>query len=167
MEPEMPIASAATTTRRVSDRTAGSFFRTAPAFVSSARWAVGLLALLASLALLPSAPAQAQTVVELVSNYYEANASPTRSTSGKAAQSFTTGANTDGYILTDVRLHAQNVFASVVAIREDNGGLPGNLVVRLTGRGTSSGNRTYTASGQHQAQCRHKVLGGGQRRRAR
>ena len=146
MELEMPIASAATTTRRVSDRTARSLFRTAPAFVSSARWAVGLLALLASLALLPSAPAQAQAVVELVSNYYEANARPTRSTSGKAAQSFTTGANTDGYILTEVKLHAQNGFASVVAIREDNGGIPGNLVVRLTSGGTSSGNRTYAAA---------------------
>ena len=134
----MPIASAVTTNRRVSDRTAGSLFRTAPASVRRARWAVGLLALLASLALLPPAPAQALAVVDLVSNYNERYAPFTQRTVGKAAQSFTTGAEAQGYILTEVKLRAIDLFASAVAIREDNGGPTGNLVARLTGGGTSS-----------------------------
>ena len=115
------------------------------ALARRSRWALGVLSLLAGVVLLPPAPAEAQTTIDLVSNFNETLDTDTRRTTYRAAQSFTTGANSGGYILTEVKLRAHTTDASVVVIQQDSSGLTGNIVATLTGGGTNIGIRTYTA----------------------
>ena len=67
MDCEIATAPAATTTRCVPEGVTGIPFRDVPSIFRRAlrrsRWTLGLLALLVCLALLPSAPAEAQTTV--------------------------------------------------------------------------------------------------------
>ena len=98
----MPIAAARTMTRRVRD---GARVPLPRRLAARARWAVGLFALLASLALLPPAPAQAQSVS--VSNITE-TAGTGEAVVGNTtylSNAFTTGGtSTDRYTLNSVAI---------------------------------------------------------------
>ena len=95
-----------------------------------------------------SAAAQAQTVTTLVSNTDSQHDGG--STGNVRAQSFETGFNTAGYTISEVRIRFGSAFGrtTLVKIRADAGGEPGDLVATLTNPGTLSSNRfnTFTAS---------------------
>ena len=93
---------------------------------------VGLVVL--AFAALASAPAQAQTVTTLVSNTGEDVSS--FGTSRIVAQSFRTGANGNGYEISEIQIFISSVPNDLpdnsVKLRIDDGGAPGNLVADLT-----------------------------------
>ena len=95
-----------------------------------------------------SAAAHAQTVTTLVSNTDSQHDGG--STGNVRAQSFETGFNTAGYTISEVRIRFGSAFGrtTLVKIRADAGGEPGDLVATLTNPGTLSSNRfnTFTAS---------------------
>ena len=107
-----------------------------------------LLAVFAALLALPS-QAQAQTVTTLVDNSGESRISS--SSSAFQGQSFRTGANAGGYTITEVQLPLAGSIASsattVVKIREDGSGEPGDLVATLTNPATFTADafNTFTA----------------------
>ena len=109
--------------------------------------AVVLLAVFAALLALPS-QAQAQTVTTLVDN---SGLNPTLGSASFNAQSFGTGANAGGYTITEVQLPLAGSIASsattVVKIREDGSGEPGDLVATLTNPATFTADafNTFTA----------------------
>ena len=94
-----------------------------------------------------SAAAQAQTVTTLVSNTDSQHDGG--STGNVRAQSFETGFNTGGYTISEVHIRFGSAFGrtTLVKIRADAGGEPGDLVATLTNPGTLSSNRfnTFTA----------------------
>ena len=105
-----------------------------------------LLAFAALLVLPPQA--QAQTLTTLVSNTGETLDSG--STGSIVAQNFRTGANADGYTISevDIRLHAGSGSTSTsVSIRKNTSGEPGDLVAALTNPSPLSRNslNTFTA----------------------
>ena len=93
--------------------------------------AAGLLVVFAGL-LAVSTAAQAQTLTTLVSNTGEALAIGV--TSSINAQSFVTGFNAGGYTISAVQIRLKSVSGktTVVRIREDDNGNPGDLVATLT-----------------------------------
>ena len=93
--------------------------------------AAGLLVVFAGL-LAVSTAAQAQTLTTLVSNTGEALAIGV--TSSINAQSFVTGFNAGGYAISAVQIRLKSVSGktTVVRIREDDNGNPGDLVATLT-----------------------------------
>ena len=106
-----------------------------------------LLVAFAALLALPS-QAQAQTVTTLVDN---SGLNPTLGSASFQAQSFGTGANAGGYTITEVQLPLAGSIASsattVVKIREDGSGEPGDLVATLTNPATLTAGafNTFTA----------------------
>ena len=105
-----------------------------------------LLAFAALLVLPPQA--QAQMLTTLVSNTGETLDSG--STGSIVAQNFRTGANADGYTISevDIRLHAGSGSTSTsVSIRKNTSGEPGDLVAALTNPSPLSRNslNTFTA----------------------
>ena len=107
---------------------------------------VALVAVAALFALPPQA--QAQTLTTLVSNTGETLDSG--STGSIVAQNFRTGANADGYTISevDIRLHAGSGSTSTsVSIRKNTSGEPGDLVAALTNPSPLSRNslNTFTA----------------------
>ena len=82
----------------------------------------------------------------LVSNTH---LTPSASTTSFTAQSFETGANPDGYTVSevDMRLGLASGKSASVKIRQDDGGEPGDLVATLTNPGTLTDNslNTFTA----------------------
>ena len=110
---------------------------------------VAVVALVAVAALFALAPqAQAQTLTTLVSNTGETLDSG--STGSIVAQNFRTGANADGYTISevDIRLHAGSGSTSTsVSIRKNTSGEPGDLVAALTNPSPLSRNslNTFTA----------------------
>ena len=94
-----------------------------------ARAAAGLLLVLSGLLAVLTA-AQAQAVTSLVTN------EPATTRSGSSdyrAQSFQTGTNAAGYTLSeiDIRLRTVSGRSMVVAVRNDNNGVPGSLLATL------------------------------------
>ena len=109
--------------------------------------AVVALVAVAALFALPL-QAQAQTLTTLVSNTGETLDSG--STGSIVAQNFRTGANADGYTISevDIRLHAGSGSTSTsVSIRKNTSGEPGDLVAALTNPSPLSRNslNTFTA----------------------
>ena len=84
-------------------------------------------------AVLITTQVQAQEVTTLVSNTSETSNS---SSNGTHAQSFRTGTNPTGYTITEVRIrlgaYAPGNDQTVVKIRENDGGEPGDVVAALT-----------------------------------
>ena len=109
------------------------------------------MASLASLALLPPAPAQAQTTIDLVKNTGQTTGASTTAATG--GQAFTTGASSGGYTLTEVKILYEDVpenasKTSGVEIRNNSASdKPGTLVATLTQSGTAAlrGEITFTA----------------------
>ena len=120
-----------------------------PRLATLARRARCILALLASLALLPPVPAEAQTSVH-VTNLGQANSASQSAGLAWYANAFTTGgATSDRYTLNSVVVHVGGggIAALDVSIHANSSGSPGTKIgSSLTGT-TSSGQRTYTASG--------------------
>ena len=109
--------------------------------------AAAFLVVFAALLALPP-QAQAQTLTTLVSNTGETLDSG--STGSIVAQNFRTGANADGYTISevDIRLHAGSGSTSTsVSIRKNTSGEPGDLVAALTNPSPLSRNslNTFTA----------------------
>ena len=112
------------------------------------RWFAGLglvVALLAAYALLATSPLQAQTTPQtttttLIGNVCEKDLSECYSSEwewvvdGTVAQSFTTGSETDGYPILEIRLMLRVGFgrSTNVTIRQNDDGAPGDLVATLT-----------------------------------
>ena len=112
---------------------------------SGLRAAAGLLLAFAAL-LAVSTAAQAQTLTTLVSNTEETLLSG--STASIVAQRVRTGANADGYTISEVDIRLKLVSGSTsVMIRKNAGGEPGDLVAALTNPGNLSPNslNTFTA----------------------
>ena len=87
------------------------------------------------------------TLTTFVSNTAE---TASLGTSTLQAQSFETGANADGYTISEVQIQLGTLPANpttVVRIREDNSGEPGDLVAELTSPATLTANslNTFTA----------------------
>ena len=154
---EFPPAPAAAAARRVPGRRAGGHVPHVPALLRCARRGLGVLALLASLALLPPAPAEAQTnvsVSNLSQQTHSVNCTSTAS-SEVCATAFTTGGSgTDRYTLNSVILDLPGSGAGEFDVSIHNPGTgtnfndPGTKIGNnLTGTVGSGGNRTYTASG--------------------
>ena len=87
-----------------------------------------------TLAVLVPAPLQAQTVTDLVSNTGLGTLG--NQESRLAATSFTTGSHEAGYDLSEIQISVHSVPstvpAGVVTLKENNSGLPGDLVATLT-----------------------------------
>ena len=96
---------------------------------------VALIALLATLATLLAAPLQAQSLTTFVGN---ASGSGTADSDNFQAQSFETGANEGGYTVSQVYILLDDASgkSTSVSIKEDNGGVPGELVTTLANPGT-------------------------------
>ena len=110
---------------------------------SGLRAAAGLLL---AFAVLLALPLQAQTLTTLVSNTGETLESGF--TDFIVAQSFRTGANADGYTISEVDIRLKLVSGSTsVSIRKNASGEPGDLVAALTNPGNLSPNslNTFTA----------------------
>ena len=125
----------------------------APALPRRTRWAVGvLLASLASLVLLPPAPAGAQSSTTLISNTGQSNSTPGNNTLDHA-QAFTTGSHSRGYTLTAVRIQVVTVGTSSwntseVGIWSDSAGVPGAKLATLAAPASvTNGLNTFTAAG--------------------
>ena len=105
---------------------------------------LGALALFSLLLTMQPPPAQAQTVTDLVSNTAE---SRTANSDGGLAQSFTTGGNTGGYTLSEVRIRVRATGPTSMKIFEDSSGLPGSELATLTNPSSIAANslNTFTA----------------------
>ena len=107
---------------------------------------VALIALLATLATLLATPLQAQSLHSFVDNK---NQSVSSDSDDFQAQSFETGANENGYTVSQVDIQLDDVSgkSTSVKIRQDDGGEPGNLVATLVNPGTLTSYQfnTFTA----------------------
>ena len=126
----------------------------APNLGRRSRWALGVLSLLAGAVLLPPAPAEAQTTVN-VSNISQTSSGNIGATRGEAktrfATTFTTGGTTSArYTLNNVTIPAGSSIGGGLgaSIYNASGSDPGNLVSNLAcgNLGTSISNVTCTAS---------------------
>ena len=112
------------------------------------RGAMALLFVLAAVAL--AAPAQAQTSVELVSNFSETESSAGGLNSFDQAQAFTTGTNTGGYKLTSISLDLSGQGGGggsiAVSIHSDSSGNPGTSLGTLGTHTASGGVRTFSST---------------------
>ena len=107
---------------------------------------VALIALLATLAALSAPPLQAQSLTTFVGN---TSGSGTADSDNFQAQSFETGANEGGYTVSQVYILLDDASgkSTSVSIKEDNGGVPGELVTTLANPGTLESYKlnTFTA----------------------
>ena len=121
-------------------------------------------ALLAAFAALQALPLQAQsTTVTLVSNtHLSPSAFPATL---RGAQKFTTGTETDGYVISEVGIRIRDgggARTTTVTIRENNSSnRPGDLVDTLTNPLTFTNNdvNTFTAAPNLTAYGEHGLLG--------
>ena len=107
--------------------------------------AAGLLVVFAALLALPL-QAQAQTLTTFVSNTDQPL--QTHFNEFYAAQSFVTGANPDGYVISELQIRLNEVGAAAVKIRKNNSdNEPGDLVATLTNPVTLTADslNTFTA----------------------
>ena len=107
---------------------------------------VALIALLVTLATLLAPPLQAQSLTTFVGN---TSGSGTADSDNFQAQSFETGANEGGYTVSQVYILLDDASgkSTSVSIKEDNGGVPGELVTALANPGTLESYKlnTFTA----------------------
>ena len=104
--------------------------------------AAALLALPLLVGLACGAQAQTDTLVSNIGNSLSGAASDFR-----IGQSFTTGGNSSGYLLSsvDIKLDEDPGDGTVVVIRRDNSGAPGAIVATLATPSSLSGNATFNA----------------------
>ena len=122
---------------------------------------VALIALLATLATLLAPPLQAQSLHSFVDN---ANQIVSSDSDDFQAQSFETGANENGYTVSEVYIWLGDALgkSTSVKIRQDDGGEPatGDPVATLVNPGTLTSYSLNTIHGtaRHHAGCEHDLL---------
>ena len=120
---------------------------------------VALIALLATLAALSAPPLQAQSLTTFVGN---TSGSGTADSDNFQAQSFETGANEGGYTVSQVYILLDDASgkSTSVSIKEDNGGVPGELVTTLANPGDIGVLQIehVHGTGRHHSGCEHDLL---------